>query len=114
MQVNKEQFRQLIEEGNIGSAFNRLSDISHFLGESELKNRIVKLAEQYREYLEQEDAGQPDDQLLSGIKGSLLKFIEEMPEELEAGAGEGKGSGGCMGIIASILLIAAGLIWYLF
>ena len=107
MEINKEQFRQLIGSDQLGSALNRLSDIAHFLGEGELRQKLDAVSEQYQEYLEREEAGEASADQLAAIKAALLQFIADMPEELPKGAGEEKsGKGGCFGAVAFLLLLA--------
>lgn len=99
MEINKEQFRELIESGNIGSALNRLSDISHFLGEGELREQLDRIAERFQEYQERVDAGTAEAETLAAIKQDLHVLLDQLPENL---SGEGAGRGGCFGVLLSL------------
>ncbi len=107
MEVNKEQFRELIESGNIGSALNRLSDISHFLGEGALREQLDRIAGRFQEYQEGEDAGTAEAETLAAIKRDLHDLLDQLPEAL---SGEGAGRSGCFGILLSL---ASALAWLL-
>ena len=109
MEINKDQFRELVEEGNIGPALNQLSDIMHFLGDTSLMDALDEASEKFNEYQEAEEGSTASEEAMQGVKADLLSIIDRLPDEFEAGeiAGEGPASSkGCAGVF--LLLIAAG------
>lgn len=113
MDVNKDQFRHLIEEGKIGAAINQISDIMHFLGDTSLMTQLEEASDKFNEYEEAEEAGNAPEGGLDAIKSALLAIVDQLPESFTPDGGEGTGSGGCMGVL--LVLISLGLTaWLIF
>jgi len=108
MEVNKEQFRELVESGNIGSALNRLSDVSHFLEEAALREQLDEVAGRFQAYLEAKEAGKADPAAMEAVKSELLTIIDRMPEHFSAAGPFGQS--GCLG---ALLLVVIGLTCWL-
>lgn len=115
MEINKEQFRALIEEGEIGPALNQLSDIMHFLGDASLMDALDEASEKFNEYQEAEEGSAAGAEALQGVKTDLLSIVERLPDEFDAGemVGEGPATGkGCAGVLL-LLVAAASVMGYL-
>ena len=106
MEVDKQTFRGLVEGDRIGQALNQLSDISHFLGQGELQDELQDLAEQYQELQEMAEDEEGREELQLKVKNGLLELIDRLPEEFSPEAGDQEGSGGCLGVITLVVLLA--------
>jgi hypothetical protein len=109
MQINKDQFRDLIEQGKIGPALNQLSDVMHFLNDDRLRSELEEASEMFNRYQDNEDAGGGSAEGLQPIQKTLLDILERLPEAFDPAdaGGEGRSGGACL--LALLAIVFASL-----